>query len=502
MSASSDTTISPVAASSPCCSAHGLPTQPAPLGPRHAPARRARGPRRPCASREPSSTTITSCTSGSPARPARHGPIRAASSRAGITTLTAPAVRRAASGGRRRRPRARRASTTAPGGGLGEREQHRPAGWHTRSASVRLNSDVQRKRALDLNDTPGAGRVPRQGARVARGAQGRGAREPRRRRRRGRRPARLAARARRGRPGRGDVARRVRRRRPRAAPAGRGQPGDRPRRRARDLRHHRRGDARADADRARLRGPEAAPPRPDAHRRRGLVPALLRARGGLGPGRRPDARQAAGGRLLAALGPEGVDDERAARRVRPPARPHEPRPAQAQGPDDVRRADGRRGRDGAPAAPDLRRGALQRGLPRRRPPRGGRRGRPGRRRLGRRADHADVRARDDRPRRRGLRLARRPLRPRAARRRGLHARRRDPPPLRRDRDGVPRAALHRLPDADVAPARPDPRRRGRAGQGHDDPRGDRGGRPDRRRARARRACPTSASASWCPTCPA
>ena len=127
---------------------------------------------------------------------------------------------------------------------------------------------------------------------------------------------------------------------------------------------------------------------------------------------------------------------------------------------------------------------------------------PGRRRLGRRPDHADVRARDDRARRRGLRLARRPLRARAARRRGLHARRRDPPPLRRDRDRVPRPALHRLPDADVAPARPDPGRRGRARQGHDDQGGDRGGRPDRRRARARTACPTSASASSSPTCPA
>ena len=43
-------------------------------------------------------------------------------------------------------------------------------------------------------------------------------------------------------------------------------------------------------------------------------------------------------------------------------------------------------------------------------------GRAGGRRLGRRTDDADVRARDDRPRRRGLRLARRPLRRRAARR--------------------------------------------------------------------------------------
>ena len=49
------------------------------------------------------------------------------------------------------------------------------------------------------------------------------------------------------------------------------------------------------------------------------------------------------------------------------------------------------------------------------------RGRPGRRRLGRRDDHADVRARGDRPRRRGLRLARRPLRLRADRRRGTRS---------------------------------------------------------------------------------
>ena len=58
---------------------------------------------------------------------------------------------------------------------------------------------------------------------------------------------------------------------------------------------------------------------------------------------------------------------------------------------------------------------------------------------------------------------------RAARRRGVHARPRDAPPLRRDRDRVPRPALHRLPDAHRAAARPDPRRRGRAGEGDDDP---------------------------------
>ena len=117
----------------------------------------------------------------------------------------------------------------------------------------------------------------------------------------------------------------------------------------------------------------------------------------------------------------------------------------------------------------------------------GLRGRAGQRRLGRRADHADVRARGDRPRRRGLRLARRPLRRGAARRRGRDARPRGPPPLRRDRRRLPRPALHRLPDADHAAAGRHPRPGGRAGQGHDDQGGDRGRRAARRRARARRA---------------
>ena len=52
--------------------------------------------------------------------------------------------------------------------------------------------------------------------------------------------------------------------------------------------------------------------------------------------------------------------------VRPAARAHRRRRAQAQGPDDVRRADGRRGRDRPRPAPDLGRGRVQRGLLRRR----------------------------------------------------------------------------------------------------------------------------------------
>ena len=237
----------------------------------------------------------------------------------------------------------------------------------------------------------------------------------------------------------------------------------------------------------------------DAQRRRGVVPALLRARRGLGPRRHPDARQAGRRRHLAAHRPEGVDHERPARRLRAAARAHRRRRAQAQGPDHVHRPDGRAGRDDPPAAPDLGRGALQRGLLRRRRARRRLRGRPGQRRLGRRHDHADVRARRDRPRRRGLRLARGPLRGGAAGRRGRHARPRGAPPLRRDRRRLPRPALHRLPDAHHAAARRHPRPGGRAREGHHDQGRDRRRRAAGRRARARRASATPTGASSSPT---
>ena len=227
-------------------------------------------------------------------------------------------------------------------------------------------------------------------------------------------------------------------------------------------------------------------PRPDAARRRGLVPALLRARRGLRPGRHPVAGQAPGRRHLARVGPEGVDDQRAVRVLRPDDGPHRRRRPQAQGPDHVRRAHGRRRRDRAAAAPDLRRGPLQRGLLRRRGARRGRARRPGRQWLGRGADHAHVRARGHRPGRRRLRLARRPLRHRAGRRRGRVRRPGDAPAPGRGRGRPPVAALHRLPAALAAAARPGPRPRGRPGQDHHDPGGDRGGRPPRRRARPRR----------------
>ena len=189
------------------------------------------------------------------------------------------------------------------------------------------------------------------------------------------------------------------------------------------------GHARPDAHRPRDRRPEGALPRPDAARRRGLVPAVLRARRGLGPRRDPGPRAAPGGRLVAAQRAEGVDDERPVRLVRAAARAHRPRRAQAQGPDDVRRADGRARRDRPRPASDLGRGRVQRGLLRRRAPRCRRRRRPGRRRLADRAHDAHVRAPHDRPRHRGPRLqggplrARRspPTRPRAATRRSAAA---------------------------------------------------------------------------------
>ncbi len=120
------------------------------------------------------------------------------------------------------------------------------------------------------------------------------------------------------------------------------QPGDRPRQGARHPRRDRRRHARTDDHRPRHRRAEVPLSRPDAPRRRGLVPALLRARRGLRPRGRADPRAPAGRRQLAADGTEGVDHQRPVRLLRTAARPHRRRRAQAQGPDDVRRADGRR----------------------------------------------------------------------------------------------------------------------------------------------------------------
>ena len=112
--------------------------------------------------------------------------------------------------------------------------------------------------------------------------------------------------------------------------------------------------------------------------------------------------------------------------------------------------------------------------------------RPGRRRLAHRADDADVRARDDRPRLRGPRLQGGPLRARARRRR--RRARRDPeraPAPRRDRaPSSSRCKFAGYRTLTALPARPDPRPGGRPGEGHDRQRGDRGGRARRRRRSA------------------
>ena len=105
-------------------------------------------------------------------------------------------------------------------------------------------------------------------------------------------------------------------------------------------------------------GPLPAPPVPG--RARGL-PALLRARGRLGPGQPPDQGRARR-RRVADHGPEGVDLGRAVLRHRRDHLPDRPRPAQAQGPDRLHRRHASARRGDPAAAPDDRRRQLQRGL--------------------------------------------------------------------------------------------------------------------------------------------
>ena len=101
--------------------------------------------------------------------------------------------------------------------------------------------------------------------------------------------------------------------------------------------------------------------------------------------------------------PEGLEHARPHRRPRHARRPHRPRGPQAQGPHLLRPRHARPRRRGPAAAPDHRRGRVQRGLPDRG---AGARRRPHRRRRRRLAgvdDHADERA--DHDRRRGRRAA-------------------------------------------------------------------------------------------------
>ena len=90
---------------------------------------------------------------------------------------------------------------------------------------------------------------------------------------------------------------------------------------------HGRADDRGDG----LGGAEAALPAAGLRVRRDLVPAVLRARRGLGSRVAVDESRTRR-RRVGVQRPEGVDDARARRRLGDGARPHEPRPAEAQGP--------------------------------------------------------------------------------------------------------------------------------------------------------------------------
>ena len=159
------------------------------------------------------------------------------------------------------------------------------------------------------------------------------------------------------------------------------------------------GHGRPCGDRARQRGPEGALPGADPLRRGDLVPGLLRARVRFGPRLAQDPRRE-GQRELEGHRPEGLDHLRARGEVLHAARPHRPGRPQAQGDHLLHPRHGSAERRRSAAPPDHRRGRVQRDLPR-----GGRdprreRHRRGRRRLGGRDHHADVRARRPRRRRR------------------------------------------------------------------------------------------------------
>ena len=142
-----------------------------------------------------------------------------------------------------------------------------------------------------------------------------------------------------------------------------------------------------------------------------LVPGLLRARRRLRPRRAQDAR-GQGRRRLGRHRPEGLDQRRAVLEVVHARRPHRRRRRQAQGPDLLPDGHGAGGRPGPAAAPDHRRGGVQRALHRGGADPGRERRRRRRQRLEGRADDADERARRARLRAPGAAApaARRPVR--------------------------------------------------------------------------------------------
>ena len=216
------------------------------------------------------------------------------------------------------------------------------------------------------------------------------------------------------------------------------------------------------------------------------MPGVLGARRRLRPRGRPHLR-AARRRPLRRRRPEGLVVVRAHRRLLHPPRAQRPGLRAARRPHVPDRRHARAGRRGAAAAPDHRRGRVQRDLPQRRRGAGRERDRRDRRRLARGDDDAPARARHAR-----LRARRRGSRCRSSKLVELAARpRRDADAARRDRARVDRAAgapLHGVPLA--VGARAD----GHPGPGGLDPEAAVvGGEPARDEARARPARPGRAA---------
>ena len=148
--------------------------------------------------------------------------------------------------------------------------------------------------------------------------------------------------------------------------------------------------------------------------RRAVVPAVQRARRRQRPRRRVATSGRAHRRRLDPQRPEGLDELRAVRRLGPVPRPHQPRRAQAAGHLRLRSSTcASPGVEVRPAAPDHRRGRVQRGVLRRRVRPRRPADRPGRRGLARRQLDADPRAgrqpapaRDPHPAARGAAAAR------------------------------------------------------------------------------------------------
>ncbi len=184
-------------------------------------------------------------------------------------------------------------------------------------------------------------------------------------RRRGRRPAGVAGAAGLRALDRGDLARGVRRPgRRRPAPlhrAGGAGPGPGPR----AGRAHRHQPGRADAAGPRNAGAEGPLAAEDPGRRRAVVPALLRARGGVRPRRGGDEGRT-GRRRVGAHRAEGLDQLRPVRRLGALPRPHRSRGREEPGHLRLRGRHAGRGRRGPAPGPDHGRGRVQRGLLRRR----------------------------------------------------------------------------------------------------------------------------------------